>query len=370
MTWKVATLALAFTAGCGPALIEIDPKNVVDVAVRPASGQLLYCPGDPFLVEVVARLSDGTSCSTRDPSRGCLGQRDVLLEPDQVRARAIGASPQGGDDRFVFVPDGDPLATADTGVSLKAWIERRGVKSPEGDSKLKPVYDCRMESLFREAHPAQGPAAAPGPEMTVAITSLSTPFYPDAALVRVDVSGQRLYFVSPSQDRPVRLTTKGQTGSTGTLGAAGAAGAAGEDRSKTAGVCELGGAGLKGADGTAGGPGGDGGAGGVVHVQLDERAADKLKKRVVIANLGGDSGAGGAGGPGGPGGPGGAGGPIGPDCTSTVGAAGEAGSAGAAGSPGKAGAAGPAPDEAAKPRETLFENELEAIERIEAQGAR
>ena len=66
-----AILAIAaaqpILTGCGPSQAQIDPRNVADLQIRPASGQALFCPGAHFGVEFVAKLKDGTTCSNLIP---------------------------------------------------------------------------------------------------------------------------------------------------------------------------------------------------------------------------------------------------------------------------------------------------------------
>ncbi|MFO0613654.1 MAG: hypothetical protein U0414_13745 [Polyangiaceae bacterium] len=354
-------------AACGPAQIEVDPSKVVDVHVAPASQQLLFCPGDAFLVEVVAKLDDGTSCSTHDPARGCMGKSNALLDVGRVHLEGTNGVP--GNEPLIWVPDGDPLKTAGTGLALKAWITgEHGGKSMEGDASLKPVYDCKMDVMYGGGI-ATGNPGAPGPNLTIAITPISTPYYADAALVRVEFPGQRVYLISPSADRPVKITTRGQDGMPGPQGPSGVDGKPGADTATPAAACSKGGEGTPGTDGGAGGPGGDGGPGGTITVLLDDKAADKLRGRVLLTSNGGAAGPGGKGGWGGKGGPGGKGSQPGPDCMDNTGPAGKSGANGADGAAGKAGAPGPAPTYENKPREALFGTELAAIQAIEATKA-
>ena len=56
---------------CGPSLVELDPRNVVNIHIAPATKQPTFCPGKAFKVEIIAKLKDGTSCSSTDRARGC-----------------------------------------------------------------------------------------------------------------------------------------------------------------------------------------------------------------------------------------------------------------------------------------------------------
>jgi hypothetical protein len=357
-------------AGCGPSLARVDPREVVNVTVRPASGQLLYCPGDAFQVELVAKLKDGSSCSNVDASRGCMGKKDTVIDAGLVHISGSSGSPSGAANQFVWRPDPDPLATADTGMTLKGWLEEatsgQPVKSMEGESQLKPVYDCTKERVFSYRPTGQpGARGQKGPDLTISITTLSTPFYPDAALIRVDWDAQRAYIISPSADRPVRIISQGQPGMPGAPGADGANGADGKDAEV---ACGQGGDGGDGQRGQPGGKGGDGGPGGVIKVIVDEANADKLKGRLLLASLGGDGAPGGRGGFGGAGGMPGAGGELNnsPDCKPKMGAHGKNGQGGPEGATGKPGSDGPAPTFENAVTQTLFANEINIIQRIES----
>ena len=376
--------SLACGAACGPSELAIEPKSVVDAKVHPASKQPLFCPGDDFQIELVVTLDDGTTCSSADPNTGCRGKPNAVIAPEQVN---IEATPGSFTDatRFVFKAPVDPLATAKDGVSLTGFIDLDGQRSKVARSSLAPVYDCQKERVFGAAAPsAPGAPGGPGPEVVVSVTSLSTPWFPNAALVRVESGGEKLYFISPSSDRPVRIVAKGQDGA---MGAAGAAGAAGAPGAAATAICMSGGDGGPGLKGGPGGNGGDGGAGGRFRLVLDDSKGDALKGRVILEAPGGSAGAAGPGGPGGWGGkggaPGAAEGPCAPppppnpaDAPGAVpppapappapGKDGAMGAPGDPGQPGKPGAAGPAPEVVLAARDKAFAAELAAIRVIES----
>lgn len=362
-------VAMPVLVGCGPSHAQIEPKDVVNVSVRPASGQLLFCPGDPFQVEVVAKLKDGTSCSNVDPNKGCMNEKDTVIASEMVRIQ--GSSGFVGGGNFIWVPDKDVLKTADTGMGLRGWLESAtGGKSMEGEAQLKPVYDCQMQQTIRGARGRDGEMGAPGPELTISITTLSTPFFPDAALFRLDWPGNRAYMISPSADKPVRITTYGGEGGRGLEGAPGVPGRDGKDATEE---CADGLDGTNGGDGGPGGRGGDGGPGGLIRVILDDANADKLKGRLLVQSLGGP---GGDRGPGGAGGKGGRGGEAGalkagdPDCKPRDGKNGALGKFGPSGEQGRTGPNGPAPTFEMGERKQMFANELAIIQRIEAGKAK
>ena len=347
----------------------------MNVSVRPASGQLLYCPGDAFQVEVVAKLKDGTSCSNVDEKRGCKNESNMVIAPELVKITGSGGAMAGDADKFIFVPERDLLKTADTGIALKAWLESalKGAtgKSVEGDVMLKPVYDCQKDTVATgPSGSSPGGAGGPGPALEVSITTLSTPYYPDAALVRIDWGTNRAYMISPSADKPVRIMAAGGTGGQGQKGKNGKDGEPGKDATD---ACGAGGDGEKGLAGFSGGRGGDGGPGGTIKVKLDETHADKLRGRLLLDAPGGQGGLGGQGGMGGFGGRGGKGGELkagDPSCKPSDGKMGDIGAAGVTGPGGARGPAGLAPTFENAPRNTIFASELSIIQRIEGAKAK
>ncbi len=353
--------------GCGPRHMQLDPRNVVNISVQPVSGQRLFCPGDPFQVEVVAKLKDGSTCSSANAQMGCMGQRDTVIEPDDVRLE--GAPGQLIDTtKFVWLPPPNPLETAEQGLLLRGWIEslvnEKTQRSQVGETRLTPVYQCQETKIFGYPPPvAAGQLGRGGPDLRVAATVLSTPFYPNAMLVRVDGTDGTAYAISQSVDRPVRVVSKGQDGApgaTGTLGQRGHRGAHGTKQ------CENGGNGGPGTNGGPGGPGGSGGNGGRIEVYLDETVAEQLRARLLLASLGGAAGPGGQGGEGGLGGEGGKPGPQTATCSGQRGEDGPRGTNGPQGTPGAPGANGPIPNVILGKREALFAREIEMIRRIEA----
>lgn len=372
----LAILAIAalqpVLAGCGPAQAQIDPRNVADLKLRPASGQALFCPGAQFNVEFVAKLKDGTTCSNLNADAGCMKEKNTVIDPQVLRLSGSNGQVQGQG----WVTDADPLKTADAGVRLRGWLEQvlegKTYKSVETQLDLKPVYECKDHASFTPGNGRDdGSNGAAGSMITVAITTLSTPFYPDAALVRVESGTMREYYISPSSDKPIRITATGQPGARGRQGARGGDGKPGD---AAPGECKNGGDGTNGLAGFVGGRGGDGGAGATIKVILDDSNPDKLRGRLLIANPGGAPGEGGLGGPGGRGGVGGAAGakpanaPA--DCMPKAGNSGQNGANGANGMRGNQGATGPAPAFENGKRMAVWANELQAIQRIEGAGGR
>lgn len=372
LKWLPILVAAGAVAGCGPKQLKVDPRAVVDVQVRPASGQPLYCPGDAFEVELVAKMKDGSTCSNIDPARRCGGVEGVIAR-DLVRIQSSSGDWRGNSP-YVLVPPDDALATAEQGLRLRAWLEGPSpdgamAKSMEGTNELRPVYTCaaQRERLFTGPSPAMhGENGAPGPSLTVAVTTLSTPYYPNAALVVIKGGGQTRYLISPSADQPVTIVSRGAPGFQGKPGRPGPPGVNGGDSQQE---CIQGAAGTDGGPGGPGGPGGNGGPGGPITLLLDSAAAERLRPRVVLRSEGGAAGAPGPGGPGGVGGIGGRG-LVGPACSQNGAPKardGNNGRRGPDGPSGQPGQPGPAPTvDTTQSREALFGLELPTIQRIEA----
>ncbi len=367
---RIALIVALSAAGCGPTKLAVQPDAIATTRIRPASGQHLYCPGDPFLVEVLTDMRDGSRCSSHTEGTGCMGQEGVI-DPALIHLTANSGHIEGDPLDLVWVSDANPLATAATGLTLQARVGGTNGATNQGDVWLKPVYGCLLSRRFgagpRKA--AAGQPGAPGPELRIAITTLSTPFYSDAALIRVQWSNHTEYFISPSADQPVTLTSRGQDGGDGNAGAPGAPGQDGEDGSFTA--CQPGTPGGDGGDGQPGGPGGDGGPAGQMVLELDAAHEARLRARVVLEALPGLPGFGGRGGPGGRGGEGGeASSSL--DCSlrGQAAANGQPGRPGPDGQPGQHAGPAPAPVIRTAPREKLFALEMKRIQAIEATPAR
>jgi len=370
-TLLLGALALAsLLPACGPTRVLINPKDVTNVTVRPTSGKLLFCPGEAFRVEVLAQLTNGSWCSSTERTRGCLNEADAVIDAASVHVQGSPGGIEGNRAKFIWNTSADPLATAATGVALQGWIERAtsaGVeRSMAGEAQLTPVYGCQAKGFFGGGSGgSQGENGAPGPDLDIAVTTLSTPFYPDAALIRVIHGTQRSYYISASPDQPILITSGAEDGGHGQAGVNGREGVAGKDAS---GACGRGGHGEHGTHGFQGSNGGNGGPGGVIRITLDGAFANKLRGRVLATSLGGAAGNAGAGGLGGKGGAAGKGGVSSPDCTSggTAGDVGHDGVNGPSGQPGYPGPNGPPPVFAIAGRAALFGTELNTIRQIEA----
>jgi hypothetical protein len=208
-----------------------------------------------------------------------MGKKDAIIDPKFVRIEATPGT-WADPEKFVWNPPGDPLETAGAGIALHAHVERAGVQSLIGDRTIAPVYDCQKERVFAAPQPGQaGENGAAGPPLEVAVTSLSTPWFANAALIRIQSGTERIYVISSSADRPVHIITRGQDGARGAQGPVGTKGA---DGAAGTAVCGVGVDGLGGGPGGPGAKGGDGGPGGKVRLMLEDAKADALRGRVIM----------------------------------------------------------------------------------------
>jgi hypothetical protein len=235
-----------------------------------------------------------------------------------------------------WVTERNPLTTATTGFRLTATL--RAKPSVTSTVVVPPDYSCMAHSFAFSGEPGgPGQAGGNGPDVTVRLAILRSPFYD-----RLFVSGIQVGLAPPFyvlQDATavapadwLVVESRGGKGGAGVAGSAGSDGAAGA----TGCPAQPGG---PGGNGGNGGPGGSGGRGGRINVIVP--ADNPFLAGIVTAH--GPGGAGGAGGPGGPGGKGGKGGkgsmdPSNRRCADAAdGAPGQAGNAGTTGSQGAPG---------------------------------
>jgi hypothetical protein len=367
--------SLLFTSlsllACSPSQVHLDPRNVTAVSLKLPTPEPTFCPGQPLRLELRAQLKDGSTCSSNDPQAVCMGQKGALIDPSDVRIQgSSGVLSQSGAD-FLWNPPPDPLATAVVGMTLRAWLEATAEgapqKSPAAQLDLRPVYHCMRENVFSHPRPAApGQDGSPGPDLKVSVTTLTTPFYPEALLVRVEHGGRRAYIISTDRSQPISIISKGQTGAPGFPGTPGSNGMDGQDgSSRSSSICEPGRPGGSGTDGRAGGTGGRGGPGGTIQLFIDEAVMEKARGWLGVASIGGDPGARGVGGAAGQGGRGGRHSDI-QGCSAADGVNGSAGMRGPDGDPGQRGLNGPPPVVTAASRQSIFADDLPLIQQIEA----
>jgi len=322
----VAFVAAACSHGPPPDFAP-DPGLVAQIReIRMATGTSA-CPGETFGATYTAVLNDGalvpfeTRYDRKQPPRLHVS----FLERTSYQATPL----EGG--AWAAEPDG--LASVLSGFQLTASLKAK--PSVTTTTTLAPDYQCMPHAFgFRGAG-----AGAPGPQVTVRVGILRSPYYQRLLVVGVEVEDAPPFFVfadantvPPSDWIVVEARgsrgARGADGQTGTRGPPGASGCPG-------------GAGGPGGNGGNGGPGGYGGRGGQITIVAPSEEPF-LAGLVDARTPGGEGGPGGAGGKGGAGGVGGE--PTTPSNTAcTKGASGPAGRAGVRGVDGRDGQPGTRP---------------------------
>ncbi|PYO99656.1 MAG: hypothetical protein DMD60_01160 [Gemmatimonadetes bacterium] len=327
----VTPFVVLLLVGCShrpPEDFAPDPGLVAQIRdIRIVTAYARACPGATIPATYEAVLTDGSrvpfsrSYDKKHPPR----LHVVFLDRESPDA----VSQEGGD----WVAERDPLATVSTGFRLTATL--RANSSIRNTIVVPPDYHCMPHTFVFSGEPGgAGEAGAPGPDATVRLGVLRSPFYDKLLVASIQVGLAQPFYVLqdasavPPADWLVIESRggRGGTGVTGTKGTDGSAGAAGCPAQ----------AGAPGGNGGNGGAGGSGGHGGrvTVIVPLD----NPFLAGIVAGRSPG--GGGGSGGPGGAGGKGGKGGQGAPDATNrrcpdaVDGAPGQAGSAGPTGSEG------------------------------------
>ena len=247
-----------------------------------------------------------------------------------------------------WATDPNPLVSVLDGFRLNAFL--RANPSLSVTQVVEPDYTCQRTGYsFQGQRGSRGQIGRPGPDITVRLDILSSPFHEELLVAGVEVGQAPPFYVfadarfMPHADWLV-LESMGGAGGMGMAGSDGAAGAKGADG------CPAGAGGAGGAGGN-GGPGGAGGPGG--HTTIIVPDDNPLLAGLVEAYS--SSGPGGKGGPPGKGGPGGEGGRgISGTQRCANGAAGAPGADGAPGVDGPDGQPGPRPQVIAVPADQLF----------------
>ena len=322
----VAVLAAACSHGPPPDFAP-DPGLVAQIReIRMATGTQA-CPGETFGATYTAVLNDGalvpfeTRYDRKHPPRLHVTCLDRSRDP---------ATPLAGG---AWAAEPDALASALTGFTLTASLKAK--PSLTATANVAPDYSCIPHAFgFRGAGPG-----APGPQVTVRLGILRSPFYQRLLVVGVEVEDAPPFFVFadanavPPADWIVveARGARGARGSDGDPGTRGAPGATG---------CP-GGTGGPGGNGGTGGPGGYGGRGGQITVVAPSEEP-YLAGLVDARTPGGEAGPGGAGGRAGAGGVGGEPSRAN-DSSCAKGASGQAGRAGVRGADGRDGLPGGRP---------------------------
>ena len=330
--WAPAALLVA--AACShapPADFAPDPGLVAQIRdIRIVTAYARACPGAvmPTSYEAVlvggSRLPFARSYDKNHPPR----LHVVFLDrtsPDAV-------TQQDGD----WVTSGNPLATVTTGFRLTATL--RANPSVTNTVVIPPDYSCMRHSFsfWGDAGDA-GQAGGNGPDVTVRLAVLRSPFYDRLFVAGIQVGLAPPFYVLgdatsvPPADWLV-IESRGGHGSAGVAGTKGTDGSPGQPGCPPQ-------PGGPGGNGGNGGPGGAGGRGGRINVIVP--VDNPFLAGIVDAHS--------TGGPGGPGGAAGAGGKAGKGgqgasdannrrCADAAdGAPGRSGNAGAAGAEGAPG---------------------------------
>jgi hypothetical protein len=308
-----------------------DPGLVAQIRdIRIVAGYARACPGIVIPTSYEAVLADGSrvpfsrSYDKNHPPR----LHVVFLDRESPDA----VSQQDGD----WVTNVNPLTTVNTGFRLTATLRAR--PSATNTIVIPPDYSCMRHSFTFWGEPGdRGQPGANGPDVTVRLAVLRSPFYNKLFVAGIQVGlAPPFYVLADASGVPpadwLVIESRGGRGGSGIAGTAGSDGSAGA-------------AGCPAQPGAPGGNGGNGGAGGAggrggrinVIVPLDDPF---LAGIVDGRSTGGQGGPGGAGGAGGKGGKGGQGttDPTNRRCADAAnGAPGQNGATGAAGPEGAAG---------------------------------
>jgi len=309
-----------------------DPGLVSQIRdIRIVTAYTRACPGATMPTTYEAVLTDGSRVPFSRTYDKKHPPRLHVVFLDRSSPEAV--TQQDGD--WVFW--NDPLASATTGFRLTAML--RANPSVTNTVVVPPDYNCMPHAFSFQGEPGgPGQSGSNGPDITVRLAILRSPFYDKLFVSGIQVGLQPPFYVlqDASAVPPADWLA---IESRGGRGGAGVAGTAGNDGAAGASGCPAQ-AGGPGGNGGNGGPGGSGGRGGRISVivPLDNPF---LAGIVTARSAGGLGGAGGAGGPGGKGGKGGQGTADATNRRCSDAANGAPGQAGNTGSTGSEGAAGP-----------------------------
>ncbi len=215
--------------------------------VQISTNQLRVCPGEVVSVAYDAVLDDG--------SRVPFSRRYSRDNPPRLHVLFLGRSSpeaiplEGGDWRA----DPDPHLSAMHGFRLNAFL--RAKPAANGQVVVEPEYSCMPnEFSFEGERGRAGQSGGSGPDVTIRVGVLRSPFYERLLVVGLDVGAARLPYVFADPERIpladwLRIESRGGRGGRGVRGRDGTAGSDGQ-------------AGCPGSPGGAGGAGGNGGPGG------------------------------------------------------------------------------------------------------------
>lgn len=328
--WSVLCVALVGCSKKPPANFAPDPGLVGQLRQVRIQTPPRACPGQVIPASYTAVHESGLHLPFE---RRYDRNRPPKLHVSFLNRTSPDAVSQGDGDWSTYP---DPLRTAMTGFRLTAFL--RANPAVNGAATVEPEYSCLQHAWgFEGESGPEGGAGAGGPDVTVRVGYLRSPFYERLLVAAIEVgAAEPLYVFADGEAIPpadwLIVESRGGRGGRGVSGARGAAGTNGAP-------------GCPGAPGSAGGPGGPGGPGGSGgrggRITIIVPAEEPLLAGLVDwRSEGGRGGAGGAGGQGGAGGKGGA--PQGaPAQVCQAGANGSDGARGAGGREGPDGPPGP-----------------------------
>jgi hypothetical protein len=280
--------AVLLSVGCGSVLAACSRRPPPDFRPDPAlverireirieTPRHIACPGEVIPAYYEARLDDGAVLpfERRYDRRNPPALHVIFLG----RSSREAVSQEDGD----WVTDPDPLASVITGFRLSVFLKAK--PSINAFKVVAPEYSCLRRAFSFVGPPGEvGQAGGDGPDITVRIGILSSPFYARLVVAAIEVGAAPPFFVFAPADAVPRADWL-------VVESRGGRGGRGQDGSL----------GVPGANGSPGCPGSPGGRGGRIKVIGPE------EEPFLIGLLDGRS----IGGPGGPGGRGGKGGPGG-----------------------------------------------------------
>src|SRR5216110_1856083 len=253
-----ATILVFGCSHAPPADFAPDPGLVAQIKdIRIVTSYARACPGSVIATSYEAVLASGErvpfarSYDKKHPPR----LHVVFLDRESPDA----VSQEDGD----WVTERDPLATVSTGFRLTATL--RANSRITNTVVVPPDYRCMPHTFAFSGEPGgPGEAGEPGPDATVRLAVLRSPFYDKLFVAGIQVGLAPPFYVLqdagavPPADWLVIEARGGRGGSgvAGTRGADGSAGAAGCPAQ----------AGAPGGNGGNGGSGGPGGRGGRINV--------------------------------------------------------------------------------------------------------
>src|SRR5438552_14895653 len=226
VTTSYATLLVLACSHAPPADFAPDPGLVPQIRdIRIVTSYARACPGSVIATSYEAVLASGErvpfarSYDKKHPPR----LHVVFLDRESPDA----VSQEDGD----WVTERDPLATVSTGFRLTATL--RANSRVTSTVVVPPYYGCMPHTFTFSGEPGgPGEAGEPGPDATVRLAVVRSPFYDKLLVAGIQVGlAQPFYVLQDATAVPpadwLVIESRGGRGGTGTTGAKGADGAGG-----------------------------------------------------------------------------------------------------------------------------------------------